>query len=63
VDLDYSVHRELPQARRISSSDPFLAGGSIDVCHAMSLFDQSLAQETDQLLLSAVRMLSKMCRV
>jgi four helix bundle protein len=36
---------------------------SIDACHALSLVDQSRAQEADQLLLSAVRMLSKMCRV
>lgn len=35
----------------------------IDVCQALSLLDQSRAQEADQLLLCAVRMLSKMCRV
>jgi four helix bundle protein len=35
----------------------------IDACQALSLLDQSRAQEADQLLLSAVRMLSQMCRV
>ena len=35
----------------------------IDACHVLSLLDQSRAQEADQLLLSAVRMLFKMCRV
>jgi four helix bundle protein len=35
----------------------------IDACHTLSLVDRSRAQEADQLLLSAVMMLSKMCRV
>lgn len=35
----------------------------IEACQALSLLDQSRAQEADQLLLSAVRMLSRMCRV
>ena len=34
----------------------------LDACCAMSLIEASRAQEADQLLLSAVRMLSKMCR-
>jgi four helix bundle protein len=34
-----------------------------DACQALSLLDPSRAQEADELLLSAVRMLSKICRV
>jgi four helix bundle protein len=34
----------------------------IDACCALSLMEPSRAREADQLLLSAVRMLSKMCR-
>jgi four helix bundle protein len=34
----------------------------IDACCALALIEQPQAQEADQLLLSAVRMLSKMCR-
>jgi four helix bundle protein len=34
----------------------------IDACHALSLIEPSRAEEADQLLLSIVRMLSKMCR-
>jgi four helix bundle protein len=35
----------------------------IDACCALALIEQPRAQEADQLLLAAVRMLSKMCRV
>ena len=34
----------------------------IDACRALALVEQPRAQEADQLLLAAVRMLSKMCR-
>jgi four helix bundle protein len=34
----------------------------IDACRALALIEQPRAQDADQLLLSAVRMLSKMCR-
>ena len=34
----------------------------IDACRALALIDQPQGQEADELLLSAVRMLSKMCR-
>jgi hypothetical protein len=34
----------------------------IDACCALALIEQPQAQEADQLLLSAVRMLSKICR-
>ncbi len=34
----------------------------IDACCALSLLEQTQAQEANQLLLSTVRMLSKMCR-
>ena len=34
----------------------------IDACCALTLVEQPRAQEADQLLLAAVRMLSKMCR-
>jgi four helix bundle protein len=35
----------------------------IDACRALALGEQAQAQEADQLLLSVVRMLSKMCRL
>jgi len=35
----------------------------LDACTALALIDQPRAEEVDQLLLSAVRMLSKMCYV
>ncbi|MGD0307929.1 MAG: four helix bundle protein [Acidobacteriota bacterium] len=35
----------------------------LDACSALMLIDKSRAEEVDQLLLSTVRMLSKMCRV
>jgi four helix bundle protein len=34
----------------------------IDACRALALIEQARAQDADQLLLSTVRMLSKMCR-
>jgi hypothetical protein len=34
----------------------------IHVCRALALIEQQRAQDADQLLLFAVRMLSKMCR-
>jgi four helix bundle protein len=34
----------------------------IDACRALALIEQPRAQDADRLLLSAVRMLSKMCR-
>ena len=34
----------------------------LDACIALALIDQTRAEEADQLLLSTVRMLSKMCR-
>ncbi len=34
----------------------------IDACRALALIDQPRGNEADELLLSAVRMLSKMCR-
>jgi len=35
----------------------------LDACTALALIEQRQAEEVDQLLLSVVRMLSKMCRV
>ena len=60
-----SVKSTGPDRRRFYT----MAGGSamecaviIDACSALALIEQPKAQEADQLLLSIVRMLSKMCR-
>jgi four helix bundle protein len=54
-----------PDQRRfytIARGSAMECAATIDACSALALIEQMQAQEADQLLLSVVRMLSKMCR-
>jgi four helix bundle protein len=54
-----------PDQRRfyaIARGSAIQCAAIIDACCALALIEQPQSQESDQLLLSAVRMLSKMCR-
>jgi four helix bundle protein len=60
-----SGKRTGPEQRRfyaIARGSPMECAAIIDACCALALIEQPQAQEANQLLLSAVRMLSKMCR-